>query len=43
MVGDGEASALTMICAAGAADRSYEQLLTRFGPLTLVHREEVAS
>jgi hypothetical protein len=40
MIGDGEVSALTMICAAGAADRSPEQLLTKFGPPTLVHRED---
>lgn len=38
-VGDGETSVLTMICAAGAADRSHEQLRKRFGPLKLVHRE----
>jgi hypothetical protein len=40
MVGDGEVFALTMICAAGAADRSPEQLSARFGPLALVHRED---
>ena len=40
MVGDGEVFGLTMICAAGAADRSPEQLAERFGPLTLVHRED---
>lgn len=39
-VGDSEVSIITMICAAGAADRSHEQVLARFGPLTLVHREE---